>query len=106
MSRQQFDGLKASLWLGWHLFSKELKHEEAFRTDGHRSSSVQSCWLLGWTTTTFAQGTGPGNMGPEVMGAQGWMQCIVPITSTQPFSLTAQSIFGYGQSGQGGFGPE
>ena len=57
------------------------------------------------TTTTFAQGIGPGNMGPEVMGAQGWMQCVVPITSTQPFSLTAQGIFGYGQSGQGGFGP-
>ena len=57
------------------------------------------------TTATFAQDIGPGNMGPEVMGAQGWMQCVVPITSTQPFSLTAQGIFGYGQSGQGGYGP-
>ena len=57
------------------------------------------------TTATLAQDIGPGNMGPEVMGAQGWMQCVVPYTSTQPFSLTAQGIFGYGQSGQGSFGP-
>lgn len=57
------------------------------------------------TTATFAQGIGPGNMGPEMMGGQGLMRCAAPITPTQPFSLTAPGIFGYGQSGQGGYGP-
>jgi hypothetical protein len=57
------------------------------------------------TTATFAQGIGPGNMGPEMMGGQGLMQCVGPITPTQPFSLAAPGIFGYGQSGQGGCGP-
>jgi hypothetical protein len=44
-------------------------------------------------------------MGPEMMGGQGLMQCVGPITPTQPFSLAAPGIFGYGQSGQGGYGP-
>ena len=57
------------------------------------------------TTATFAQGIGPGNMGPEMMGGQGLMQCVAPSTPTQPFSLAAPGIFGYGQSGQGGYGP-
>ena len=57
------------------------------------------------TTATFAQGTGPGNMGPEMMGGQGSMQCVAPITPTQSFSPTAPGVFGYGHSGQGGYGP-
>ena len=57
------------------------------------------------TTAAFAQGIGPGNMGREMMGGQGLMQCVAPITPTQPFSLAAPGIFGYGQSGQGDYGP-
>jgi len=57
------------------------------------------------TTTTFAQGTGPGNMGPAMTGGQGRIQGVAPITPTQPFSPTAPDVFAYGQSGQGGYGP-
>jgi hypothetical protein len=57
------------------------------------------------TTATLAQGTGPGYMGPRMMGGQGTIQCAVPITRTQSFSPTAPGVFGYGHSGQGGYGP-
>ncbi len=49
------------------------------------------------TTATFAQGTGPGYMGPRMMGGQGTIQCAAPITPTQSFSPTAPGVFGYGQ---------
>ena len=55
------------------------------------------------TTASFAQGTGPGHMGPGMMGGQGTIQCATP---TQSVSPTAPGIFGYGRSGQGGYGPE
>ena len=55
------------------------------------------------TTATFAQGTGPVNMGPKMMGGQQLMQSVAPITPTQQF--TAPGSLGYGQSGQGGYGP-
>jgi hypothetical protein len=54
---------------------------------------------------TFAQGTGPVNMGPGMMGGQESIQCAAPITPTQSFSPTAPGIFGSGHSGQGGYGP-
>jgi hypothetical protein len=57
------------------------------------------------TTATFAQGIGPSNMGPEMMGGQGLMQYGAPVTPTQSFSFTAPGIFGYGHSGQGAYGP-
>ena len=57
------------------------------------------------TTATFAQGIGPGYMGSEMLGGQRLMQCVGPITPAQTFSLTAPRIFGYGQGGQGGYGP-
>ena len=57
------------------------------------------------TTATFAQGTGPGYMGPKMMGGQGTIQCAAPITPTQSFSPIAPGVFGYGHSGQGGYGP-
>ena len=57
------------------------------------------------TTATLAQGTGPINMGPGMMGGQGTIQCAAPITPTQSFSPTAPGVFGYGRSGQGGYGP-
>ena len=56
-------------------------------------------------TATLAQGTGPVNMGPGIMGGQGTIQCAAPITPTQSFSPTAPGVFGYGHSGQGGYGP-
>ena len=57
------------------------------------------------TSATFAQGTGPGYIGPRMMGGQGTIQCAAPITPTQSFSPTALGVFGYGQSGQAGYGP-
>ena len=53
------------------------------------------------TTATFAQGTGPGYMGPGMLGGQGIVQCAAPITSTQSFSPSALGVFGYSQSGYG-----
>ena len=46
------------------------------------------------TTATFAQDTGPVNMGPGMMGGQGTIQCAAPITPTQSFSPTAPGVFG------------
>jgi hypothetical protein len=40
-----------------------------------------------------------------MMGGKGLMQCARLMTSTQPFSLAAPGLFGYSQSGQGGYGP-
>jgi hypothetical protein len=57
------------------------------------------------TTAAFAQGIGPANMGPGMMGGQGAIQCAAPITPTQSFSPTAPGVFGYGHSGQGGYYP-
>ena len=57
------------------------------------------------TTATFAQGIGPANMGPGMMGGQGTIQCAAAITPTQSFSPTAPGVFGYGHSGQGGYYP-
>jgi hypothetical protein len=56
------------------------------------------------TTAAFAQGIGPANMGPGMMGGQGTIQCAAAITPTQSFSPTAPGVFGYGRSGQDGYG--
>ena len=57
------------------------------------------------TTATFAQGTGHVNMVPRPRGDQGPIQCAAPITPTQSFSPSAPGVFGFGQSGEGGYGP-
>jgi hypothetical protein len=57
------------------------------------------------TTATLAQGTGPADMGPGMMGDQGTIQCAAPITPTQSFAPAAPGVFGYGRSGQAGYGP-
>ena len=56
-------------------------------------------------TATFAQSTGPADTGPGMMDGQGIVQCAAPITSTQSLSPAAPGVFGYSQSGQGGYGP-
>jgi hypothetical protein len=58
------------------------------------------------TTATFAQGTGPGNMGLGMKGGQGRIQGAAPITPTQPLSPAAPGVFAHGQGGQDGYGPE